>query len=302
MTSHIDRFIRYLEAEKGLSPNTVRAYHSDLRAFAGFVSERLKKEAFSPADVDHYMIRSFLASLHGSRARTSVSRKLSAIRSFFRFLIKRGEADRNPTDAVFSPKLERHVAKFLPVDEMFALLDSVIGDSRQGTRDRAILETLYSTGLRVGELASLDVDSIDRSARYVRVVGKGSKERLVPVGMKALEALDVYSGAFEEIRRAAENRGVKALFLNLRGGRLSTRSIGRIVDAAIERSGLEMKISPHVLRHSFATHLLDSGADLRSVQELLGHSSLSTTQKYTHVNLDKLMEVYDACHPRSRDS
>jgi len=296
------QFVRHLQKDKGLSPHTVRAYRSDLQAFLRFAAEHCGRKEASAGEIDHYLIRSYLAELHSTSKRTSINRKLSSLRSFFRYLLKNGVIQRNPVAAIFSPRQEKPVSRFLPVDDMFALLDSAQEETILGLRDRAILETLYSAGLRVSELTGLNVDSVFFEEKCARVMGKGSKERVVPIGSKALSAIQRYLDKSLDLRKKRTDSKVsRALFLNHRGGRLTSRSVARIVDKYIRLCGSSMKVSPHVLRHSFATHLLDSGADLRAIQELLGHASLSTTQKYTHVSLDKLMEVYDACHPRSRE-
>ena len=302
MNRYVLQFIRHLENDKGLSPHTVRAYRSDLQAFLRFAAEHYGKKEASPGEVDHYVIRSYLAELHSTSKRTSINRKLSSLRSFFRYLLKNGVIQRNPVAPIFSPRQEKPVSRFMPVDDIFALLDSACEETILGLRDRAILETLYSAGLRVSELTGLNVDSVFFEERCARVMGKGSKERVVPLGSKALSAIQRYLDRSESPRKKErDSKDSRALFLNHRGGRLTPRSVARIVDKYIRLCGSKMHVSPHVLRHSFATHLLDSGADLRAIQELLGHASLSTTQKYTHVSLDKLMEVYDACHPRSRE-
>jgi integrase/recombinase XerC len=219
------------------------------------------------------------------------------LRSFFRHLVKKGVLEENPAESVATPKLDKTIPSCLTVDEMFRLLDSIRTDGVLGLRDRAIFETLYSTGVRVSELSGLDVMDIDFSARLVRVLGKGNKERVVPVGKKALKAIREYRERLE-IEKGVAFDGDGPLFLNKDKGRLTSRSIGRILDKIVNQCALVFKVSPHALRHTFATHMLDAGADLRAVQELLGHKSLSTTQRYTHVSIDRLMETYDKAHPR----
>lgn len=287
-------FISYLTIEKNYSGNTLRSYKSDLLQFAGFLGDKNRTE-----DVDHLVIRGFLASLHGRNKRSSMNRKLASIRAFFRYLVKRGILKQNPAELVFSPKQEKYLPTVLPVDEAFALVESPAGNSFQALRDRAFLEVLYSCGLRVGELVSMNVESIDFALGVVRVIGKGRKERIVPIGSQALEAVKNYLPKRKEILKGLElDSG--PLFLNMRGGRITARSVERLVEKYSEEAGLLSDAHPHALRHTFATHLLDMGADLRSVQEMLGHASLSTTQKYTHVKLDKLMAVYDAAHPKAK--
>lgn len=292
---YIAKFLFYLEVEKNYSPHTRRSYQADLLQFASFLGEGLPVEA-----IDHLAIRRFLAFLYGRNKRTSIGRKLASIRSFFRYLVKRGFLQHNPAELVSSPKQERFLPAFLSVDEVFALVESPTGNTLLALRDRAILEVFYSCGLRVGELVTMDVDSVDFPLGIVRVLGKGNKERIVPIGTRALEALKGYLA--EQKRLPGKPEALKAgpLFVNNRGGRLTARSVERLVEKHAEKAGLVKHVYPHALRHTFATHLLDMGADLRSVQEMLGHVSLSTTQKYTHVGLDKLMAVYDSAHPKAK--
>lgn len=299
---HIDAFIQFLQREKGYSPQTLRAYRSDIAQFAAFLASRGLYGEVAPSgrEIDAHVLRSYLAAITRNASRSTVGRKLSAVRSLFRFLERRGLIESNPAAALASPKQERHIPRYLPVDEAFSLVESAKNKDLKALRDRAIMEVLYSCGLRVSELTAMDTTSVDADQGLVRVTGKGSKERVVPVGGHALSALKDYLEASEPLRRKLKEGS--ALFLNERGGRLSSRSVARMIKRQASQSGLTRDISPHALRHSFATHLLDGGADLRAVQELLGHSSLSTTQRYTHVTLDKLMEVYDKAHPRSRKS
>ncbi len=300
MKESVQDFLVYLESERGLSPHTVRAYDSDLRQFGAFVRQRLGKEDVGIDEIDHYCIRSFLAALHESRKKSSLARKVASLRSFFSFLIRKGRLENNPAKLIFSTRLDKRVPVVFTVDEVFSLVEKPEGSSPSGLRDRAILELFYSTGMRVSELTSLDGEDIDFVSGMVRVLGKGRKERIIPVGDKALAAvrayLDAGPGAAAPLSRESDRN---AVFRNLRGGRITTRSVARIVEKHLVASGIFKKAGPHSLRHSFATHLLDAGADLRAVQELLGHADLSTTQRYTQVSLDKLMEVYDRCHPRS---
>ncbi len=299
-------FNKYLHHEKGYSKHTRRNYQVDLEQFASFLvknSAGLQERngnGISIQEIDGTAIRKFVGSLYGNRKRTTIARKLSAVRTFFLFLEKEGLIKTNPAVEVQSPKLEKYVPSHLPVDDVFRLMDLPDRENLLGLRDLAILELLYSCGIRVAELAGLNVASVDRAQRLVKVRGKGDRERLVPIGRQALKALETYLGATQTLRkRLGLKGGSEPLFLNFRGGRLSTRSVGRIVKRYAGAGGLMEDISPHSLRHTFATHLLDGGADLRSVQELLGHKSLATTQKYTHVSLKRLMEVYDKTHPRS---
>jgi integrase/recombinase XerC len=298
MRTWIENFIETLSVEKGFSPHTCRAYAKDLEQFCVYLSGRFQEvERPDIHDVDELVIRSYLGSLHKRRKKTTIARKLSALRSFFRFLVKRGVMSRNPAETVLTPKRGRPVPNYLPIDETFRLLDGLKGDSVLALRNRAILETLYSTGLRVGELVGMDVGDVDFDRGLVRVLGKGNKERLSPVGSKALSRIRVYLDLRSQ-GKAVGDIGGEPLFLNRFGGRLTARSVGRLLDKAIRQLGLMRPVTPHGLRHTFATHMLDAGADLRMVQELLGHASLTTTQRYTHVSMDRLMEIYDKTHPR----
>ncbi|MBW1987922.1 MAG: tyrosine recombinase XerC [Deltaproteobacteria bacterium] len=296
----ITRFLEYAAAD-GRSPATIRAYRRDLLEFAGFLADEagggeLSNEAFFR--VNRLDIRAYLGFLHQKGdSRSTMARKLSALRSFYRFLEKEGKVAANPAKAVATPKREKKAVSWLNVDEAYDLLDNMPAGTWLEKRDRAVLETLYSTGVRVAELSGMDVDDVDAAEGLVRVVGKGNKERVVPIGQKALDAIEEYRKALDE--EGPENRDEKALFLNFRGGRLTVRSMARAVDKAAAGMRLMRALSPHGLRHTFATHMLDGGADLRSVQELLGHASLSTTGMYTHVSLDRLAKAYDKAHPRA---
>lgn len=296
--THIDGFARWLLVEKGYSDNTVESYCRDLAEFA----EQAKVD--SPARIDTPMVRSFVYTLAGRNKSTSVARKLSALRTFFRFLLREGEITSNPVLPIAMPRHDRYMPAFLTVDEVFALLETPGGTDTFALRDRAILETLYSTGVRVAELVGLDLSRLDLVEETVRVIGKGNKERLVPVGSPAVEAIRAY---LPQRQFLSGNRGRRgrdeekaALFLNSRGQRLTVRSVERLVGDYALRAGIINRVTPHALRHSFATHLLEMGADLRVVQELLGHASLSTTQRYTHLNMDHLARVYDQAHPLAR--
>jgi integrase/recombinase XerC len=295
----IDRFIDYMALERGASPYTSSAYRKDLELFAAFLQEQ-----GLPLDVtkiDYLTIRLYLGHLYRGEQikRTSVVRKLASLRTFFKYLKREGIVEKNPAKMVAIPKGGKDLPHTLSVDEAFRILDVPDPNCPLGSRDQAILEFLYSSGLRVGELTSLSLNDLDLGAGMVRVMGKGSKERMVPIGSKAVEALRSYLARRGELMGKGE-RVPQYLFLNHRGGRLTARSVGRMIKKYLLQAGIVKEISPHTFRHSFATHLLDAGADLRGIQELLGHASLSTTQKYTHVSSAKLMEVYDRTHPRAR--
>lgn len=298
-------FMDELRTQKGYSEHTLKNYQSDLDHFIRFLKEKRKADGRGDIsakieEVGFLEIRGYLGKLYGHYRRSTIARKLSAIRSFFHFLESKGLIRANPAAHISTPKQGKYIPTHLPVDEMFRLLEGPDRGQPLGLRDLAILEVLYSCGIRVSELAGLNLSSIDFGQRLVRVVGKGNKERIIPIGRKALKAVEDYVEATRGLRKGGRGGvGDAPLFINFRGGRLTTRSIGRIVKKYAGQSGLMGEITPHSLRHTFATHLLDGGADLRSVQELLGHASLSTTQKYTHVSLERLMEVYDKAHPRS---
>jgi len=291
-------FIRHLETEKVRSKETVRAYRSDLADFCSFLRDSGGSRELDSVDrVDSFHLRGFVANRFGKIKKPSVGRKLAALRTFFRFLLREKIVARNPVSGIRAPKRDRPLPKALSVDEMDRFFSR---NSGMGARDCAIFELLYSSGLRVGELTSLKVIDLDLGNGWVRVLGKGSKERYVPVGSKALRALETYVSVREVVdTRSSGLRSRGALFLNERGGPLSSRSIRRILKQWLDSAGLARNASPHTFRHSFATHLLHGGADLRSIQELLGHAGLSTTQRYTKVDLGKLMEIYDRAHPRS---
>ncbi len=247
--------------------------------------------------IDHVMVRSYLGSLYKKNRKSSIARKLASIRSFLKFLVRERVISANPAQLVSTPRQGKSIPVALSVDDAFRLVESAGRGSIRDRRDRAILETLYSSGLRVGELVGLNVDTVDLDLGVVRVMGKGRKERIVPLGSKAVTALTSYLERRGEFVRVTGKE--EALFLNARGRRLTARSVARIVGKYARQCGLPKLVSPHSLRHTFATHLLDGGADLRGIQELLGHASLSTTQKYTHVGIDRLIDVYDRAHPRS---
>jgi integrase/recombinase XerC len=357
----IHQFIHYLSVEKNASPHTCRCYRRDLEGFEDFLKSTgmvlTPTGGVEIEKVDRIAIRKYLSFLHRKNKKSSIARKISTLRSFFKYLVREQIVPSNPAKSVSTPKIEKTLPTTLTVDEAFRLMESPKsiskksseGAKEKGLRDRAILELLYSSGLRVSELVGLNSNQLDLDLGIVKVMGKGRKERIVPVGVKAIEVLKAYleerrmlkglppgqeplwggarpggrpsrramrlslrgmspSGAEPEpasgpegpsARRAAGPEGDEAIFVNSLGGRLTARSVGRLVKKYSRHSGIFRKVSPHSLRHTFATHLLDAGADIREIQEMLGHSSLSTTQRYTHVSMGKLMEVYDKAHPRS---
>ena len=301
----IDSFLESLVTEKGYSDHTRRAYRKDLLDFLSFLAQspftdsarRKQVPVVKLKQIDAMMLRGYLGFLHRKNKKATIARKLSAIRSFFKYLVKKGVISENPAELVLTPKQDKTLPVYLSVDEMFRLLDSIQTDTLLGLRNRAIFETLYSSGIRVSELAEMNFSDVDFSAAVVQVSGKGNKQRIVPVGQKALAAIKAYRTRLQkQTGRLSINEG--PLFLNRFHKRLSPRSIARILKKLVDSVGLLTPVSPHALRHTFATHMLDAGADLRAVQELLGHKSLSTTQKYTHVSIDRLMETYDRAHPR----
>ena len=296
----IEKFENSICVERNLSLHTRRNYISDLKHFNDFLKRvypKIKYEA-----IDNTIIRSYLGFLYKKNRKSSVARKLATLRTFFKFLLRAGILKNNPASLVSTPRLEKHVPSFLSIDETFILLEMPDVTTFAGLRDKAIMEILYSSGLRVSELVETNENDIDLNLGIIKVMGKGKKERIVPIGSKAIEVLNNYLQSGERKRRLPPNFPLNLpVFLNQRGGRLTARSVARIINRYIEQCGLLKNISPHSLRHTFATHMLDAGADLRAIQELLGHVSLSTTQKYTHVSIDKLMEVYDKSHPKSRE-
>ena len=297
-------FAAYLAHNKGYSEHTVRNYVSDVRQFLFYLGER--EQASTAETADDYVIRGFLSSRFVQNRKASLARKLSALRCFYRFLLLEGKVVSNQAALLAMPKREQMLPNFLSVDDVFRVLESPGDDSFIRTRDRAILEFLYGSGLRVSELVGLSLKDVKIDLQVLRVWGKGRKERIVPFGNKARQALEKYLVHREEVMRrkgpAEEGRRAEEgpLFLNRSGGRLTARSVARRLDGYVRALRLPREVSPHALRHSFATHLLDSGADLRAIQELLGHASLATTQRYTHLSLDRIMEVYDRVHPRAR--
>ncbi len=293
-------FLDDLEHRRGASAHTVRSYRADLDQFLGFLADGwgmdLEKGALE--DVDVLTLRGFLAHLHNQgTARSSIARKLAALRTFFRFLTREGILEKNPARLISTPRQEKKIPGRLEEEEVEKLLECPDRSNPLGRRDHAVLELFYATGLRVGELVGLDRSSLELDARLVRARGKGKKERLVPYGEPAADALERYLRDRREL--AQRGPGTDALFLNARGQRLTERSVHRLVRKYMKQAALRSGLSPHSLRHAFATHLLERGADLRSIQELLGHSSLSTTQKYTHLTTAKLLEVYEKTHPKA---
>ena len=286
----IDKFIRYLEVEKGVSAHTVRAYRKDLNQFSGYVKTE-------PEKIDMFDVRGFIAEqISSGLNKVTVSRRLSSVRSFFKFLYREGYIKANPAKLVPNPRVPKLLPKYLSVDDMFSLIEKPEGIGFIPARDRAILELLYSSGLRVSELSGLNRDDLNVRESLIKLRGKGRKERIVPVGSKAIDAVKSYL-----IERMLLKSRERALFLNRRRTRLTDRSVRRIVVKYARALAMNGKIGPHTLRHSFASHLLQGGADLRVIQELLGHSSLSTTQKYTHLDIRHLMDIYDKAHPFAKD-
>lgn len=296
----IRSYLRHLDLDENCSPETVRAYGADLGEFLSFLEKETGAKNGPPVSrLDRTSVRAFLGELHrrGSK-KSTVARKLAALRSFFRYMKRRGRIKTNPAVAVATPRQERRLPRQLSLAEVTHLVEMPDSGTPLGSRDRAILEFLYATGVRVSELTSISMEDLDLGEGIVRVMGKGRKERLVPVGSKARDAIRWYL----KQRPSLESRpgsGKETLFLNYRGTPLNVRSVRRILDRYIRACAIERKVSPHTLRHSFATHLLDAGADLRSIQELLGHASLSTTQKYTHVSTERLLRTYGKTHPRA---
>jgi integrase/recombinase XerC len=332
LKEHLKAFLSFLALNRNVSEHTVRAYDSDLTQFLTYIasSSGRKRIDLQPDDLDYQAMRGFLADLHArGNSRSSAARKVSAVRTFAKYLRREGVLDGDPGALIGSPKREQKIPNHLGVSEMDRLLETPDTTNPLGRRDRAILELFYASGLRLSELVGLDLQDVNLSTRMVRVLGKGRKERIVPFNHSAGDALKTYlrdreslaSGAVFEQMRAARRKAPRVserkkeapapararrrhdsdpLFVNYRGGRLTARSVHRLVTRYVARCSLRFGISPHALRHSFATHLLQAGADLRAIQELLGHVRLSTTQRYTHVNVAQLMDVYKKAHPRAR--
>lgn len=299
MLSHrIDQFLEYMRAERGASQQTLRAYSSDLAQLAEYLDGHHDLGEADPADIKLNHLRGFVADRFDQNAASSIARKISTIRSFWKFMLKRDFIEDDVASLLSSPKVSKPLKNYLNVDEIFHLLDSHAPDDVLGVRDMAIWEIGYGCGLRASEMVGLNVPDLHFDDGWVRVLGKGAKERQVPLGRKAARALETYLSRRMEL--VSGETEAEALFLNYKGGRLSTRSLRRLLKEHLVRAGLDASITPHGLRHSYATHLLDSGADLRGIQELLGHANLSTTQRYTHVSVDRLMEVYDKTHPLAK--
>jgi integrase/recombinase XerC len=290
-----DAFTTYLSVEKGASVNTIDAYLSDLKQFSAFLNSHNPGQSLESAGM--LEIRGFVASLLKTDKKSSVGRKLAALKTFYKFLLREHIIEMNPAELIAIPKKDKLLPGFLNVDETFGLIEQPEGDTFLSLRDRTMLELFYASGLRVSELVGLDIENIDINIGYVRVIGKGRKERVVPVNKKAIDVIGHYLKERMVFLQGRAETG--ALFLNKYGRRITRRAVGMIVRKYMVKSGINKHISPHSLRHTFATHLLDAGADLRFIQELLGHSSISTTQVYTHTSMDRLMKVYDDAHPRA---
>jgi integrase/recombinase XerC len=290
MKEKIDQFIRYLEIENDASKHTLRAYRKDLEAFSEYLGVKT-------GDIEMIDVRGFVAQqIKAGLSKTTASRRLASVRSFLNFLCREGFIKSNPAKLVSTPKTEKRLPQFLSVDDVFSLIEKPDGIGLIHARDRAILELLYSSGLRVSEISELNVDDINTKEGLVKVRGKGKKERILPIGSKAIDAIKSYM-----VEKMLLKKKDKAMFINRSGTRLSDRGVRRIVVKYSMMIGINGQIGPHTLRHTFASHLLQAGADLRVIQELLGHSSLSTTQKYTHLDITHLMDVYDKAHPLSHD-
>ena len=305
MQEYMSRFGDHLKYERNVSAHTLRNYMSDLEQFYDYlcpVDATGNRRTVEIRQIDHITIREYLAKLYREkRKKTSIARKLATLRTFFKFLCREQVLEMNPARLVSSPRLEKKLPKVLSVDDVVRFIETPDTETVLGKRDRAILELLYATGIRVAELAGINLDDIDFKNESIRVRGKRRKERIVPFGSKAKEALQDYLGVRGELLVEApeDQRDPMALFMNYQGTRITTRSVGRMLDKYVTECAMAHDISPHSLRHSFATHLLSAGADLRAIQELLGHARLSTTQIYTQVSMEKLMEVYDKSHPKA---
>jgi integrase/recombinase XerC len=306
MEKLLAQFFEHLRYERNVSEHTLRNYASDLGQFYDHLAPadpqtNVRREP-DIRQIDHITIREWLSTLHAAqKKKTSVARKLAALRTFFQFLVREGMIESNPARLVATPRLEKKLPNHLSIEEMIRFIETPDTSTDLGKRDRAILELLYGTGARVSELVKLDLNHIDFKNKLVRVTGKRRKERILPFGDPALHSLVNYLTVRNALLQNAPlaERDTQAIFLNYQGTRITTRSVGRMVDKYIEICAGIHNISPHSLRHSFATHLLDGGADLRDIQELLGHARLSTTQIYTHVSMEKLIEVYDKSHPKA---
>ena len=306
MEKLIEQFLEHLRYERNVSAHTLRNYSSDLEQFLDFLAplDKYSGKRTTPdvSQIDHLTIREWLASLHtAQKKKASIARKLAALRTFFQFLVREGMLELNPAKLVATPKQEKKLPKHLSVEEAVRFIESPDETTDLGKRDRAMLELMYATGVRVAELTTLNLEDVDFKNKLVRVTGKRRKQRIVPFGDPAGEAIRNYLTVREKFlfNAPVSSREDDALFLNYQGTRITTRSVGRMVEKYIRLCAGMHNISPHALRHSFATHLLDNGADLRDIQELLGHARLSTTQVYTHVSMEKLIEVYDKAHPKA---
>jgi integrase/recombinase XerC len=302
LNDHLAQFLQHLKYERNLSPHTLRNYASDLDQFKTHLLGVEKRTDFAVSDIDRLTIREWLASLHSDHKKTSVARKLASLRTFFQFLVREGKLDSNPAKMVATPRIERKLPNHLSIEDAVRFIETPDLNTDLGRRDRAIIEFLYATGIRVGELVGINIADVDLREKMVRVTGKRKKQRIVPFGEPALEALVLYMDKTRSVfldNCPAAERDVNALFLNYQGTRITTRSVGRMIDKYIKLCTDIHDISPHSLRHTFATHLLDQGADLRDIQELLGHARLTTTQIYTQVSMEKMIEVYDRSHPKA---
>lgn len=304
LEDYLKQFLQHLRYERNVSVHTLRNYSSDLEQFRDYLLLKGKVSDIPVSEIDHLTIREWMAELHGeSKKKTSIARKLASLRTFFQFLVREGVQENNPAKLVATPKVERKLPTHLSMEDAVRFLETPDLNNDLGRRDRAILEFLYATGMRVGELVGLNLKDIDFREKLVRVTGKRKKQRILPFGEPALQALMFY---LNETRAVFLNncppseRDDQTVFLNYQGTRITTRSVGRMVDKYIKLCAeINRDISPHSLRHSFATHLLDQGADLRDIQELLGHARLSTTQIYTQVSMEKLIDEYDRAHPKA---
>jgi integrase/recombinase XerC len=304
MDELLDRYINYLRYERNASPHTIRNYHSDLLQFRDYLKGGDPEAKVDVTAIDTLRIRGFLALLfEREKKKSSIGRKLAAVRAFYKFLAKEGVLSANPAATVSTPKLDKTLPRIMTEEEMNNFLNRVAEAIPKGEpmmrRDRAILELLYASGLRVSELTGLDLRSVNFGEEMLLVRGKGRKERIVPFGSKAREALNDYLPIREKILMEARKSGQTAMFLNTKGARLTTRSVDRLVKKYVRAFGPNVKVSPHSMRHAFASHLLTEGADLRAIQEMLGHRSLATTQKYTQVSIKQLIDVYDKTHPKA---
>jgi integrase/recombinase XerC len=298
----ICEFGRHLQVERNLSSHTRKGYMTDLDQFRTFLEmPGAPGGAEGAIPTDPMVIRAFLASMHREKFRkVTLSRKVAALRSFYRYLLREGMVAVNPAELIQLPRLEKYIPVVLSADEMLALLQVQFPEDAAGRRDRTMIELFYSAGIRLSELTGLNLEDVHFKEGLIKVRGKGRKERIVPFGRPALQAMGAYLQKRRELfKEGTGGKGEEALFLSTRGKRMNPRGVARVVERVVRQSGIGRKISPHALRHTFATHLLDAGADLRSIQEMLGHKSLSTTQKYTSVSVSRLMEIYDRAHPRA---